>query len=254
MSDAWPGVRARADGRTLRIGHKGAAGLVEGNTLASLRRAVALGCDAVEFDVLPASLLGGDAAEVAPLRLAHDPADLRARPDAPTLEQALDLLCEPGMAHVGLDVDVKWPGEEAHLVAALRARGLVGRTLASTMEPATMRELRRLAPELRLGWSVPRLRRDPLASPVLKGPALVGLLVARELLPGLLTRAIERGHVEAAMVHWAFVTPRLVRRVTAVGELHVWTVDEAPRAARLVELGVTGIISNDPAVMPRQGP
>ena len=36
----------------LLIGHKGAGGLEPENTLASLARAVELGCDAVEFDVL----------------------------------------------------------------------------------------------------------------------------------------------------------------------------------------------------------
>jgi glycerophosphoryl diester phosphodiesterase len=30
------------------------------------------------------------------------------------------------------------------------------------------------------------------------------------------------------------------------GELYVWTVDEAQRIARLTEMGVSGIITNDP--------
>jgi glycerophosphoryl diester phosphodiesterase len=36
----------------LRVGHKGAAALEPENTLRSLARAVELGCDLVEFDVL----------------------------------------------------------------------------------------------------------------------------------------------------------------------------------------------------------
>ena len=35
-----------------RIGHKGAADLVEGNTIASFERAVEVGVDMIEFDVL----------------------------------------------------------------------------------------------------------------------------------------------------------------------------------------------------------
>ena len=42
----------RRDGLPLVIGHKGAAALEPENTLRSLRRAVELGADLVEFDVL----------------------------------------------------------------------------------------------------------------------------------------------------------------------------------------------------------
>ena len=45
-------MNLRADGRALRVGHKGAAALEPENTLRSLQRAVELGCDLVEFDVL----------------------------------------------------------------------------------------------------------------------------------------------------------------------------------------------------------
>jgi glycerophosphoryl diester phosphodiesterase len=49
------------------------------------------------------------------------------------------------------------------------------------------------------------------------------------------------------MAHWRLVTPRLVRRVRAAGgELYVWTVDELPRLRELEQLGVTGVITNDP--------
>jgi glycerophosphoryl diester phosphodiesterase len=45
-------TRLRRDARVLRVGHRGAAALEPENTLASLRRAVELGVDFVEFDVL----------------------------------------------------------------------------------------------------------------------------------------------------------------------------------------------------------
>src|SRR5437588_406245 len=45
-------MKLRSDGRLLRVGHKGAAALAPENTLESLERAVELGCDLVEFDVL----------------------------------------------------------------------------------------------------------------------------------------------------------------------------------------------------------
>ena len=42
---------SRRDGRMLRIGHRGAAALAPENTIESLRLALELGCDLVEFDV-----------------------------------------------------------------------------------------------------------------------------------------------------------------------------------------------------------
>ena len=49
------------------------------------------------------------------------------------------------------------------------------------------------------------------------------------------------------MSHWAFVTQRLVDAIReAGGELYVWTVDDAKRIARFEQMGVTGVISNDP--------
>ena len=49
------------------------------------------------------------------------------------------------------------------------------------------------------------------------------------------------------MAHWRLITPRLVGAVRgAGGELYAWTVDDAPRLKALAELGVSGLISNDP--------
>jgi glycerophosphoryl diester phosphodiesterase len=46
-------VNLRARDRPLVIGHKGAPALAPENTLPALAGAIELGCDLVEFDVLP---------------------------------------------------------------------------------------------------------------------------------------------------------------------------------------------------------
>ncbi|MCK9248360.1 MAG: glycerophosphodiester phosphodiesterase [Solirubrobacteraceae bacterium] len=236
-------MAARGAGRTLRIGHKGCAAVVPGNTLAGIEHAVVeLGVDAVEFDVLPDGAGG--------LRLAHDPADLAARPDAPTVEQALERLARPDLAGVGVNIDVKVPGDEARIVAMLRDHGLVERALVSTMETETLRAMRGIAPEVRLGWSIPRVNRDWTAHPLTRPAALGALLAARRVLPRLAVRALRSGRVDAIMAHHALVTPAFARTVTAHGELHVWTVDDADLARRLVGMGVTGVTSNDPRLVP----
>ena len=111
----------------------------------------------------------------------------------------------------------------------------------------SLARIREIEPGLRLGWSVPKLRNDPTEHPLLRYPAYLVLLLYRALLPGRAARAIRGGRCEALMANVRLVTPRLVRAVHgAGGELYVWTVDDLPSIQRLAELGVGGVITNDP--------
>jgi glycerophosphoryl diester phosphodiesterase len=224
-----------------RIGHKGADLIAPGNTLASFDAALAAGVDMVEFDVLPEH-----PDRTGRLVLAHDFA-AAARHEPLTLEQGLAHFAQDAWEGVELDVDLKTTGYERRVIDALREFGLAERALISTMEQESLRIVRAEAPEIRLGWSVPKLRRDYMANPLTRLPALIGAQYIRTVLPGQAARAIREGRVDAIMSHWALVTPRLVRAVEdAGGELYVWTVDDATRIAKLDALGVTGIITNDP--------
>ncbi len=224
-----------------RVGHKGADLIAPGNTLASFDAALAAGVDMVEFDVLPEHRDGSGR-----LVLAHDysAAD---RSEALTLEQGLAHFAADAYAGVELDVDLKLAGYEERVIDALRAHGLAERTLISTMERTSLRAVRALAPEIRLGWSVPRLRRNPLAHPVTRYPAMALGLGVRRILPKRAASAIRAGEIDALMCHYALVTGRLVQAIErAGGELYVWTVDDATRIAGLERMGVSGVISNDP--------
>jgi glycerophosphoryl diester phosphodiesterase len=224
-----------------RIGHKGADLIAPGNTLASFDAALAAGVDMVEFDVLPEH-----PDRTGRLVLAHDFA-AAARYEPLTLEQGLAHFAQDAWEGVELDVDLKTTGYERRVIDALREFGLAERALISTMEQESLRIVRAEAPEIRLGWSVPKLRRDYMANPLTRVPALIGAQYIRTVLPGQAGRAVREGRVDAIMSHWALVTPRLVRAVEdAGGELYVWTVDDATRIAKLDALGVTGIITNDP--------
>ncbi len=78
-------------------------------------------------------------------------------------------------------------------------------------------------------------------------PALVMLAGYRAWLPGRARAALRAGRFDAIMAHWRVVTAALVSAVTAAGgELYVWTVDDAAQMARLMRMGVDGIITNDP--------
>jgi glycerophosphoryl diester phosphodiesterase len=229
------GVRPR------RVGHKGAAGLAQGNTLASFEAALAHGVDMIEFDVLSEKLDGSGG-----LFLAHDYEDMRSRMPL-TLEQALEHLTSEAFEGIEFDVDVKLPGYEMRVVDALRAAGLIDRTLISGMYPSSLARVRAAEPSLRLGLSVPRVRRDYTTDMLTAIPALAMLTGYRALLPRRASAVLRSGMVDAIMAHWRVVTPALVRAVAGEGgELYVWTVDDAVRIAKLTALGVNGIITNDP--------
>jgi glycerophosphoryl diester phosphodiesterase len=231
----------RAGARPLRVGHKGAAHIEPGNTRASFDAALAHGVDMIEFDVLSEHPDGSGE-----LLVAHDYEDARSRTPL-TLEQAIGHLAGDAFAAVELDVDVKLPGYELRVVDALRAARLTDRALLSGMFPSSLARVRAAEPSLRLGWSVPRVRRDYTSDMLTAIPALAMLTGYRALLPRRARDALRSGVVDAIMAHWRVVTPALVRAVAdGGGELYVWTVDDAARIGKLTAMGVSGIITNDP--------
>ena len=225
--------------RLRRVGHKGADLIAPGNTFASFDAAAAAGVDMIEFDVLPERGTGR-------LVLAHDYEDAASRMPH-TLEEGLAYLAAAAFADIEFDVDLKGPGYELAVLDALRAHDLLARSLISSQYRASLALIRARDPTVRLGWSVPKLKRDPFRSPASALLAGAGLPVLRAVLPGRAAAAIRARRCDALMAQWRLVTPGLVRSVRdAGGELYVWTVDELPRLRTLEALGVTGVITNDP--------
>jgi glycerophosphoryl diester phosphodiesterase len=183
-----------------------------------------------------------------PLLLAHDWGDATRRSGSThTLEEGLEHLASSSFDGVDLLVDLKLPGYELRVVRALEAAGLTGRALISTQYVKSLDVIRTSGAHVRLGWTVPKLRRDPFRSPFLLPYAYTGLVTLRAALPALAARAIRAGRCHALTAHWRLVTPRLVAAVRdAGGELYAWTVDELPAIRTLAGYGVTGVITNDP--------
>jgi glycerophosphoryl diester phosphodiesterase len=220
-----------------RVGHKGADHVAPGNTAESFRAALAAGVDMIEFDVL--NLRGGE------LVLAHDYKDAASR-ECMTLEEGLDHFAGEAYAGVELDVDLKRPGYERWVVDGLRERGLLERSLISSTYVESLDAIGELEPGLRRGWSVPRVKRDYTRS-VLAPVAYALARVMRRRLPGEAAGMLRAGRFEAVMAHYLLVSPKLAAAVRdAGGELYVWTVDDERRIRRLEELGVDGVITNDP--------
>jgi glycerophosphoryl diester phosphodiesterase len=226
----------------IRVGHKGAHHIAPGNTIESFEAALEHGVDMIEFDVLRT--------RDGRLVLAHDYADADRR-ECLSLEEGLDHFAGEAYAAIQLDVDLKLPGYERAVADGLLDRGLGGRSLVSSHYTESLDLLGRIAPGLRRGWSVPRVQRNYMRSP-LAVPAYLVARVMRARLPGQARARIESGGCEAIMSHQLLVSSRLVRTVHAAGgQVYVWTVDSARRIAALEALGVDGVITNDPRLFNR---
>ncbi len=232
----------------IRVGHKGADSIAPGNTVESFEAAVDVGVDVIEIDVLwrrdghPRI----PAAARTPLVVAHDWHDAERRTPL-TLAEGLDAFLEPPLDRVQVDLDIKLPGREEEIVAALREREMLGRAMVSTMELSTLARIRTLEPRLRRGWTYPKVTKDWTSKRWARAPMLAALLAMRRRLPGIAARALPEMGVESMWVYHPIVSRRLATVADAAGiDLIAWTVDDPTRMKRLVDLGVGGLCSNDP--------
>lgn len=238
--------------RAVRVyAHRGASAERPENTMASFRRALELGADALELDL--------HATRDGVLVVSHDPdgarmcgvarrladvtwADARtwdagagfvapdgSRPFAnaglrlPTFEEVL-----VEFAGVPLNVDLKRGIADA-TVALLRRLGAEERTTLASFQVRTMRHVRAL------GY------RGPTA---LSRKEVLGLLA----LPAAVCRGPFRPRAAAAQLPLWLAHPWIFARMKALGlRVDYWTVDDPALARRLVALGADGIMTNDPA-------
>lgn len=240
----------------IRIGHRGAAALAPENTLASIERALEVGVDMVEVDVL--ALADGtlvlahsdDLLEVSHGAAAGTVVDKtlerlrRDCPALPTLDEALALVAGSG---AGVQLDVKWPGYEAGVVEAVRRRGLEERTLVSSCFRSVLVEVAERGPPIRRGLTYPFDRRGVSQRRSAAPLVPVGLAALRRLLPPRIGRMLGRARAETAVLHHLVVSRAAVERCHARGaSVLAWTVDDPAAMRRLAAQGVDGIITNDP--------
>jgi len=221
----------RAEGaRPLVVGHRGAAAVAPENTRAALEAGIASGADLVEFDVSPGLLL------------AHSEAE---RPDEVlTLDQAVELLAASG---VGLQVDVKLPGYEADVVAAIDRHGVWQRTLVSTAYAATSRRVVQLAPGLPVAIGYPR---DRLGVSGIRWPQALqrsGAAALRAAMPLRIPVLLRQSRATTLSLHHTLCSRAAIAAAHRAGAaVLAWTANDPDAVTRLTNTGVDGIVSDDP--------
>ena len=237
----------------LNIAHRGAAGDAPENTLAAFALAIEQGADGIELDVqlstegVPVVIHDKWLRRTTPgkgLVSAHTAAELR-RLDAgswfnrkfprkarreyvglriPTLTEVLAFVRERRcLAIVELKQGlISPPGIERAVGEAIHAAGVAHLTTVVSFDHAALRRLRRLDESISLGASFKR----PL------------LAVRRARLLG----------AGCVAPHWPYATRGFIRRAHKAGlKVIVWTVNQPRAMQRLVQRGVDGIITDDPA-------
>ena len=230
-----------------RVGHKGADLIEPGNTLPSFDAALAHGVDMIELDVLPSSA-----------RLARGPPDPRARLRGRRRARAADARGRPLASRLGrlrrLDfiIDLKLPGLRGPRPRGARDGRPGGRAIISTTYRNSLARLREIDPSVRIALVGPPrpagLHQVATAGGTGDGRASSDAAdVCRARPPRPSRRSLRRGVRTLAPGR-----PALVEAVNpAGGELYVWTVDHSPRIRELQQLGVTGVITNDPRLFAR---
>jgi glycerophosphoryl diester phosphodiesterase len=243
-------------------GHRGAMALRPENTIPSFEEAIRGGADFIEMDVFPSKdnvlVISHDPT----INLEHCEGPLGKRPvheltlaelrqydcgaktlkqfprqqavpgtRIPTLDEVLDL---SRTSKVGFNIEIKsnekWPAnytvppaELAKMVVdAVRRRKLESRVFIQSFDFRVVKAVRALAPDLTVA--------------ALYGPGERGFAdIARE------------NDVKIVTPNYQLVTPEKLKEAHAAGvKIIPWTVDKTEDWDRLIDMGVDGIITNDP--------
>jgi glycerophosphoryl diester phosphodiesterase len=241
------------------VAHRGGALLWPENSLLAFQEALALGVDALEFDLhltadgevvvihdatLDRTTTGHGAVRDTTLT-ALATVHLRTRDGrvteqlVPTLAQVLDLAAAAPVEllpeiKVGADRQ-RYAGIEEKVLALLRARGLLGRATVQAFQPETIRRLRALEPTARTMFLVSQ-------SQVQRAGAAPADVVEWARAAGASDLGVDHRILNASLAAAAR---------SAGLRLSVWTVNEEVDIRRVLDVGVAMVMSDRPDLVRR---
>lgn len=137
-----------------------------------------------------------------------------------------------------LNIDVKADSAVEPLVRTLRAAGALERVCVASFSHSRLARVRRLGGDRLLTSMAP-----PSVAALWASSKVRGLPLGRAILGSAAQVPVRQGRLEV-------VTPALIRAAHRRGaEVHVWTVDEAAEMRRLLDLGVDGLVTDQPATL-----
>ncbi|WP_226000310.1 glycerophosphodiester phosphodiesterase [Paenibacillus sp. BJ-4] len=231
--------------KVINFAHRGASGVCPENTMAAFRHALELGATGIETDVQRTKdghlvLIHDESLE----RTTGSPLDVRditlqelntldagswfgdkfRGERVPLLDELLELAQSTDTV---INIELKnsiyrYPGMEEEVIAAVKRFGLEERVVLSSFNHESLALCAQLAPEIRTG-------------------ALYVEIMVRP------SEYAAQFGVTALHAHKNAVTPEAVAEALAVGVVyHPWTVNEPEEMKRLLEAGVSGIITDYP--------
>lgn len=219
----------------LLTGHRGAAALEPENTLPSFYKAIECGATAVEFDVYPTrdgvavvvhdeelSRLTGARALVTELTFSElSKLKVLGKARIPTLREVLAM----AKGRLLVDIEIKKPGVEREVVEALRELEMVRDAIVTSFIPPVLSTVKELDPDIQVGVLLEEWDDEYLE--------IAKTLRARYVLP-----------------HFSVITPELIAKLRSSGmSVITWTVNDGELARRLIELGVEGVITDNPCAV-----
>jgi glycerophosphoryl diester phosphodiesterase len=230
------------------IGHAGAAGFHPHNSLESLQKALELGVDRIEIDVL--------STREETLVLVHDTKiafnnrrgpvsslsldEVRVSiPGALTLDEAHELTSK----RIPLLVDIKGRHYVQSLIVSIEAIAATDPVSASSTHARVLKQLHCRFPEMSLGLSRGHSL-TKIRNRFLRG--LVGRVVSVAMTLPVLVVARQCGARELMIQHHTCTRLLVLAGHLASRKVNVWTVDKPEDIRRAIRIGVDGIISNRP--------
>jgi glycerophosphoryl diester phosphodiesterase len=177
----------------------------------------------------------------------------------PTLKELIELVRRSGNNEVRLNIETKidpnHPDESPPperfvmlLLELLRAETFEGRVMVQSFDWRTLQLVQKLAPGIPTVYLTLQVGREPTVFPDRASEWIAGFNPADH--GKSIPRLIKAAGGAIWSPYWRDVTPELIAESHALGlEVVVWTVNTPADMARLIEMGVDGIISDRPDLL-----